>query len=292
MGAGLSRWRGWWTNSLSTNTTARMNASGTSKAAGISWRAIEMMRASVRRPLTSMKRRRPIAGTRVSMPRPRTFDAGEISETCRSGYGYSAFLRGQCCRPACRTGGVRDGRCAAGAAPVPGRTHRTDMGRAPEQTRPRLFLRSRAPREADDSPDEADAAPRAQHSSIRHHDALHRDRSDGPSYGSSAHNTRTRVPAPPPNGPSGPARPSGAGTPAHTVDVSLPLRTPPLHSLKVSTKAGQLHPICSDPGATSTTSASSTSASTSTSSASNRRGSSPVAPFRSAPGSSGRGCSC
>ena len=72
-----------------------------------------------------------------------------------------------------------------------------------------------------------------------------RDRSDVPSYGSSALNTRTRVPAPPPNGPSGPARPSGAGTPARTVDESLPLRTPPLHSLKVSTKAGRLQSIAS-----------------------------------------------
>ena len=52
----------------------------------------------------------------------------------------------------------------------------------------------RAPREAGDSPDEAGAAPQAHYSSNRHHDALHRDRSDGPSYGSSAHNIRVSAP--------------------------------------------------------------------------------------------------
>ena len=110
--------------------------------------------------------------------------------------------------------------------------HRTGLPSKPDRG---FFLRSRAPREADNSPDEADAAPQAQSSSIRHHDVLHRDHSDVPSYGWSGHNTRTLGPVPLPNGPTGPARPSVAGTPAHTADESLPLRTPPLHSLKVST---------------------------------------------------------
>ena len=132
--------------------------------------------------------------------------------------------------------------CSAWFALTSPKTSRAP-NRSPEQTRPRLFLRSRAPREADNSPDEADAAPQAQSSSIRHHDVLHRDHSDVPSYGWSGHNTRTLGPVPLPNGPTGPARPSVAGTPAHTADESLPLRTPPLHSLKVSTEPGQLHPI-------------------------------------------------
>ena len=51
-------------------------------------------------------------------------------------------------------------------------------------------------------------------------------------------------------------------------------------------------PICSDPRTTSTTSASSTSASTSTFSARIRRASRAVTAFPSAPGSSGRACSC
>ena len=60
------------------------------------------------------------------------------------------------------------------------------------------ILGSRAPREADDSPDEVDSAPQAHYSSNRHHDGPHRDRFDVSSYGLSAHRTRTRVPVPSP----------------------------------------------------------------------------------------------
>ena len=87
--------------------------------------------------------------------------------------------------------------------------------RSPEQTRPRLFLRFLALHEADDSPDEAAAAPRGPNSSAHRHDARHRGPPAAPSCGSSENCTRTRGPAPLPSGPSAPTQPSDADTPAH-----------------------------------------------------------------------------
>ena len=102
--------------------------------------------------------------------------------------------------------------------------------RSPEQTRPRLFLRSRAPREAGDSPDAAGEAPQPRCSSNRPHDALRLDRSDVPNCGSSERSTRTRVPALLPSALHRPTRPRYSG--------ASDMGTPPLHSVEVSTEPG------------------------------------------------------
>ena len=85
--------------------------------------------------------------------------------------------------------------------------------RSPSRTRPRPFLRSRAPREAGGSHAAAGAAPRARAWSDRPLDDPRHDRPVAPSCGSLTQSTHTREPVPRACGPRALTRPSDAGTP-------------------------------------------------------------------------------
>src|SRR5579864_1866040 len=84
--------------------------------------------------------------------------------------------------------------------------------RSPERTRPRLFLRFHALREAGGSPAAVGAARRARPWSGRRRGGPRPGRPGPPSSGSPAPRARTRGPAARDLAPTGPARPSAGGT--------------------------------------------------------------------------------